>query len=161
MTLRYISLYRPVLIVVLLVISQNTLAASPGCNKTLTATLTQDLDFGDYEGTNGGTVTVDTNGIRTATAGVDLIGGNVTAATYTFSNSVNHCKNQWITISTPASISISGPATMTVTNFVTSVPLNKFKIKNNTTVTIGADLVTNNGQATGLYDGSFSVDFNY
>lgn len=143
---------------------QSVTAAPVDCNASLVATLTSNLSFGDYVGTNGGTITVDTGGIRTATAGVILMGGTVTAATYTFSNVGKNCEKKWIHItSIPTSISISGPASMTVNNFVTSVAGagNKFKIKDTPTITIGADLNTINSQATGSYIGNFSIDFNY
>lgn len=147
-------------------IVQSATAEPVDCNASLVATLTSNLSFGDYVGTNGGTITVDIGGIRTATAGVLLMGGTATAATYTFSNTGKNCEKKWIYITgIPTSINVSGPASMTVNNFVTSVAGagNKFKITDTPTptITVGADLITSNGQATGSYSGNFSIDFNY
>jgi len=159
-----IQFCRSILILVSFLIVQSTYAAPPDCPATLTVNSTQNLDFGDYIGTNGGAITIDTAGIRTATGGVILAGGAVSAATYVFSNSDTRCLNRWIRITAiPTSIAISGPASMTVNNFITSAAADgdKFKISTTNTVTIGADLITNNAQTQGPYTGSFTIDFNY
>lgn len=164
MTIKYIHFYRFIVTIFCVVIAQTIHAAPPDCPATLTANLTQDLDFGDYVGTNGGTITIDTAGARTETGGVILVGGTTTAATYVFSNSDSRCLNRWIKITAiPNSITISGPASMTVNNFITSAAADgdKFKISTTNTVTIGADLITNNAQTQGPYTGNFTIDFNY
>ena len=147
------------------VIAHKAGAAPPDCNATLTATLVQDLDFGDYEGSNGGTITVAADGSRTATGGIALLGGTVTAATYVLSNSNPHwqCQNRGIKIIVPDTITINGPASMTINNFVTSAAADgdRIKLRNTSTVTIGADLISNTSQAPGSYSGDFTVDFNY
>lgn len=167
MTIQNIFSYRSI-VATLCFINMQAVYADPeaNCNDTLTATLTQGLDFGDYVGSNAGTITVAADGGRSATGGIVLFGGAVSAATYVFSNSntSHQCKNKWIKITgIPTSISISGPASMTINNFVTSAAAdgNRFRLKNTTTVTIGADLITNNSQAPGSYSGNFTVDFNY
>lgn len=167
MIIQNIRFYRSI-VAILCFISIQAVYAEPriDCNKKLTVTLTQDLDFGDYEGSNGGTVTVGADGTRTATGGIGLLGGAVAAATYVLSNSEpsRQCRNKWIKITgIPASITISGPASMTINNFVTSAAAdgNRIKLRDTTTVTIGADLITNNSQAQGSYNGNFTVDFNY
>mgnify|MGYP001813482612 CR=1 FL=1 len=138
------------------------MAAAPNCNSTLTVSKIQDLDFGNYVGTTGGTITVDASGVRTATAWVILVGGGApAAAVYTLSNTVNHCNNQWVDITLQGSATISGPASMTINNFSSSAPSNRIKIRNTPTVTVGADLITNNSQIPGTYNGNFSVDFSY
>ena len=164
MTMKYIHFYKFIVTIFCVIIAQTIYAVPPDCPATLTANLTQDLDFGDYVGTNGGTITIDTAGVRTETGGVFLVGGAVFAATYVFSNSDSRCLNRWIKITAiPTSITISGPASMTVNNFTTSAAADgdKFKISTTDTVTIGADLITNNAQVQGPYTGNFTVDFNY
>jgi hypothetical protein len=144
--------------------AQDSLSGSaPSCNSTLSVSLVQNLSFGDYDGSNGGTISIDTNGVRTVTSGtVSLAGGTVSAATYFISNTANNCRNRRIYITVPTGITVSNSGNnMTVNNFITSVPGNQFRLRDINTVSIGADLVTNAGQAPGAYSGNFVVDFSY
>jgi hypothetical protein len=144
--------------------AQDSISGSaPSCNSTLSASLVQNLSFGDYDGSNGGTIRVDTAGIRTVIAGtVALAGGTVSAATYFISNSASNCNNRRIYITVPAGITVSnGGTSMTVNNFSTSAAGNQFRLRDTNTITIGADLVTNAAQAAGSYNGNFVVDFSY
>ena len=130
------------------------------CNAALQAALVTNLDFGDYEGTVAGTITVDTAGARTTTGPV-LAGGTVSASAYDVWTTLAGCEKRNITVTVPGSITLTGPATMTANNF-TKNPANKFKLTApgvSTRVTVGATLNSAAAQATGAYTVPFSVQF--
>ncbi len=149
-----------------LLFSQGSMAAPPppkaACNAALQAALVTSLDFGEYDGTVAGTITVDTAGTRTA-AGPILGGGTVSAAAYDVWTTLTGCERRNITVTVPASASLTGPATMTANNF-TKNPANKFKLTAPgvpTRVTVGATLNTAANQPAGSYLGPFNVDFSH
>ena len=124
------------------------------CNNNLTAVKVQDLSFGDYEGTIGGTITISATGIR-STSGPDLAGGVVTTAAFDVANSLSGCDYYPVRIRLPGNTTLSGPtATMTANNF-TSDPPGLFTLSPvpgvPTRVNVGADLVSNPNQAGGAY----------
>lgn len=123
------------------------------CNNSLTAVKVQDLSFGDYEGTIGGTITVSATGTRSS-VGPNLAGGVVTAAAFDVSNSLSGCNYYPVRIRLPGNTTLSGPATMTVDSF-TSDPLSLFSLSPvpgmPTRVNVGARLTSNNNQAGGTY----------
>lgn len=135
------------------------------CNNNLTAIKVQDLSFGDYEGITGGIITVTTAGTRSSTGPI-LAGGNVTAAAYDVSNTLSGCDYYPIRIRLPNNATLSGPATMTASNF-TSNPASRFTLSATpgvpTRVYVGADLGSNNNQAGGSYTTAapFTVRFNH
>lgn len=135
------------------------------CNDTLTITHTRDLSFGDHVAGAGGTITVDTAGVRTPSAGVFLAGGTVWAGEYTFSNSANNCQQMFIyLIALPAGATLDSvaPGTMALNNFTTSIGNtvgSKFKLSTTPKVSIGATLMTNPAQAQGAYSGTYDFVF--
>ena len=79
-------------------ISVNGASAAPppskaACNAALQAALVTNLNFGDYDGAVGGSITVDTAGTRTAT-GPMLAGGIVSAAAYDVWNNLSGCEKR-------------------------------------------------------------------
>lgn len=142
------------------------LAAPPpskaACNAALVAVKVTDLNFGDFEASAAGTVTVDTAGARTS-AGPILAGGMVSAAAYDVINNLPGCEKRNITVTVPGSVTLSGPASMTANNFIKN-PANKFKLSAPgipTRVTVGATLNVAAGQAAGPYTVPFSVQFDH
>ena len=154
------------LLLTILLCSHETSAAPPppkaACNAALQAALVTNLNFGDYEGTVAGAITVDTAGTRTTTAPI-LAGGIVSSAAYDVWTTLSGCEKRNITITLPASVTLAGPASMTANNF-TSNPANKFKLTTPgvaTRVTVGATLNSTAGQAGGSYTTTFNVDFTH
>ena len=146
--------------------SQPLWAAPPpskaACNATLQAALVNNLDFGDFEGTVAGAVTVDTAGARTTTGPV-LAGGTVSAAAYDVWNNQPGCERRNIATIVPVTITLTGPATMTANNFTTN-PAAKFKLTAPgvpTRVTVGATLNSAAGQVNGGYTVPFNVQFSH
>ena len=132
------------------------------CNAALQAALVTSLNFGDYEGTVAGTITVDTTGARTTTGPV-LAGGTVSAAAYDVWTTLAGCEKYNITITLPGSVSLNCPATRSVNKF-TANPAKKFKVTAPavpTRVTVGAALNSTAGQAGGPYTTTFTVDFSH
>ena len=132
------------------------------CDAALQAALVTDLNFGDFEGSVAGAITVDTAGARTSTGPV-LAGGTVSAAAYDVWTTLSGCEKRNITVTVPGSITLTGPASMTANNF-TKNPANKFKLTAPgvaTRVTVGATLNSAAGQASGAYTVPFSVQFNH
>ena len=123
------------------------------CNTSLTAVKVQDLSFGDYEGTTGGTITVSATGTRSSTGPV-LAGGIVTAAAFDVSNSLSGCDYYPVRIQFPGNTTLSGPATMTVDSFTsdTASPFTLSPVPGAPTrINVGARLISNNNQAGGTY----------
>ena len=154
----------PSLLCTALLCSPGIQAAPPpskaACNATLQAALVSDLDFGDFEGSVAGTITVDTAGTRTTTGPV-LAGGTVSEAAYDVWNNQAGCERRNVDVILPGSITLSGAATMTANNFTINPPP-KFKLTAPgvpTRVTVGATLNSAAGQAGGPYTTSFTVDF--
>lgn len=146
--------------------SHATSAAPPpskaACNTALQAALVTNLNFGDFEGSVAGAITVDTVGGRTTTGPV-LAGGIVSAAAYDVWTNLAGCEKRNITTTLPATITLTGPASMTANAF-TSNPTNKFKLTTPgvpTRVTVGATLNSAAGQAGGGYTMPFAVQFNH
>ena len=123
------------------------------CDNNLTAVKVQDLSFGDYVGTTGGTITVTTAGTR-ITSGPELTGGIVTAAAFVVSNSLSGCDYYPVRIRLPNTATLSGPANMTANNF-TNDPPSLFILSPTpgapTRVYVGADLISINNQTGGTY----------
>ncbi len=151
---------------ILATLAIDAIAAPPpskaACNAALVATKVTDLDFGDFEASTAGTVTVDTAGTRTAT-GPTLLGGSVSAAAYDVFNNLSGCEKRNITLTVPATVTLTGPASMTANNF-TKNPANKFKLTAPgvpTRVSVGATLNVTAGQVSGPYTVPFAVQFDH
>lgn len=132
-------------------------------NKVGTLTPTRDLALGRFVAAGGGTVVVSPAGVRSKTGAVVLLsGGTVSSAAFTLSESGNGKSLAWTSIGLPASATLtsSGGATMTLTNF-TSTPAATFVGSTLTQLTVGATLNVGPNQATGNYSGSFAVTVDY
>lgn len=135
------------------------------CNNNLTAVKVQDLSFGDFEGTTAGTITVTTAGTRSSTGPV-LAGGLVAAVAFDVSNTLAGCDFYPVRIRTPNTATLSGPASLTASNFTNS-PASLFTLSATpgvpTRVYVGADLASNNNQTGGAYTTAtpFTVRFDH
>jgi hypothetical protein len=167
MRIAYTNINIFLLFLLTILITNSAVEAAPppskaACNAALQVVLVTDLDFGDFEGTNGGTIMVDIAGNRTTTGPV-LAGGSVSAAAFDVWNNLAGCEKRNVSVTVPASITLNGPATMTADNFIKD-PANKFKLTAPgipTRVTVGATLNTTAGQASGGYTVPFSVQFDH
>ncbi len=133
--------------------------ASAACNKAITITEAQQMNYATITVTSGGgNVTMSPSGTLTAPGGFVLSGApaagkfNVTAT--------NGCT---VTISfTPGSL--TGPGTaMTITNFTTNAgPTPTLQPPSGQlSFSVGADLLVNAGQAGGSYSGTYTVTVIY
>lgn len=121
-----------------------------------------DMNFGNVyvSATLAGTVILAPAGTRTVTGGAGLPGvaGTVSAATFT----VTGTAGATYAITLPASVTLNGPATMTVDVF-TSTPLTTGLLTGGTqNLQVGATLNVAAAQLTGLYtSANFNVTVNY
>lgn len=132
------------------------------CEAGLQVTVT-DMDFGSFVGGTSGTIVLDTTGTMTHT-GVIPVGGTVgVAATYDLV-ALKGCDKKKITFVMPGTITInnvsgSPSTTLTITNLVTDLPKNPFKVKDVSTIKIGGTLTVNSGGTQAPYTGPFDVTF--
>ena len=125
------------------------------CRTALSAVNIQDISFGEFDANTGGTVTIATDGSRTATGGIILAGGATTAAIFEVSSSLPGCEAFPVTIKTPNTTTLTEPlgSTLLASNFTTQ-PASGFTIipGTPTLVEVGADLTVPATQAGGTYD---------
>ena len=143
-----------------LLCNSNSFAAKPtgankkNCKDALTATKIQDINFGEFVANTGGTVSIATDGARTATGGVILGGGVTTSAIYEVNSSLPGCEAYPVTIKAPNNTTLTEPLGNTVlaTGFVT-LPASGFTLipGTPTLVEVGADLTVPATQAGGTY----------
>lgn len=135
---------------------------------------TQSLAFGPFAASSSGSVTVGSDGLRTATGGVTLLTapqfGIARAASFSVSNTTPSVSTFTITLPTSATLTrIGGTETMTVDTFVSNPAAGKSKGKKgfgtlsggSGTFTVGARLTVGSTQARGNYTGSYSVTVTY
>lgn len=137
-------------------------ASAHAVDKTGVVTTTSNLAFGKFVADTGGTITIGTQGQRSRTGGVMLLGGGaVTAAAFSLTESGTGTALKFTTISLPDTATMSsGANTMTLSGFV-SDPANTVLGTGRTTVQVGATLTVAPNQAPGNYSGSFTVTVNY
>ncbi len=133
-----------------------------------------DLDFGlIVPGANGGRVTMNVNGSRTANGTIILVGTDFHVARFAGQGSIN----QRVQIRLPNNINLTGPGpAMLLNNFRfgpdPELPLTFNQAGNGRNVRItgaagvfgfvvGADLQVGANQPTGVYTGTFDVTINY
>ncbi len=133
--------------------------------RTLGVTQTRALHFGALEVTGGNSVVVMSPGgarhIASGTSGVRLV-ASVPGTSAMFTVTGN--PNTPVTITLPASATLSGPgAAMTVNNFARTpaAPTPNLDASGNLTFNVGASLAVNASQATGTYNGTYTVTVNY
>jgi len=136
--------------------------ALPGLAQDLMINNTQGLIFGSFAAGSGGTVTVSSNNVRSASGDVFLFPlGQVSAASFTLSGSPNAS----YTIELPANnfVKLTAPGgEMVVTDFTSSPSITgQLNGAGSQNLTVGATLIVEGNQAPGAYEGSFSVVVNY
>ena len=133
--------------------------ASAACNKTITVTETQQMNYGTIAVTSGGgTVTIAANGTVSAPGGF-VLSGAPTAGVFHVTGS-NNCA---VVISFTAG-SLTGPGTaMPLGNFTTNAGANPTLQPpgGQLDFNVGADLSVNAGQLGGNYSGTYTVTVIY
>jgi hypothetical protein len=137
------------------------LSIAPDGQAELAITNTQALGFGKFVAGSGGTITIDTNGARSASGGVALIisaGG--TAATFNITESNPDVSNAYIVELPPnGTVTLSsGSNSMAIDNFVSNP---SGLLSGTQTLSVGATLTIGPNQPVGSYSGSFSVTVVY
>ncbi len=126
----------------------------------VTITLEQGIKFGSfYHGSAGGTVTVDENGVRSASGDVYLLDYEASPAVFT----ITAIPGTTISLLAPPESVLSGAGgTMTMNLGQTDPPLPFVATSEQTQVRIGGTLTVGNSLANpaGEYSGSFLVIFN-
>lgn len=148
-------------------------ATEAQCESRLNVQATQpDINFGDMMEYGAGTVTVTPASARSATGGVVLLGGTVSAAVFRIRVNQNGCFNiNNLCISVPDT-PLTGPGSpMAMTNYVIDIPAlgiaaslpTSIDLPNRTWVDvyIGADLPVGAGQAAGDYSATYTATFTY
>lgn len=135
-------------------------------SQTNTLIKVQDLNFGSFiPFNNGGTVTISTQGVRSASGSIALIssGPQPSHAVFTFTASGRKRFRANYTVS-PTVLTGPGGATMSVT-FSPLSPLPPYDIRNGETLTINLGATLNvgniNANPPGTYNGSFTLTLNY
>jgi hypothetical protein len=131
--------------------------------RTISATPTQPIDFGTFYVTSAGTITVNWQGSVSTTGGVVVV-SSVNARPAIFD----------ITLCQGRNVTLTYNPTTTITNGATSITLTlgdtekgpngtTFTVDTNctfiTTLRVGGTLDIPDGAATGVYTGSFSMNF--
>ncbi len=125
------------------------------CMKNLVATTVTDIEFGSFDGTTAGSVTVTTSGSRSSTGPV-LVGGTVNAAAFDVSNSVPGCDYYPIRVQVQGvPTDLTGPGAAMPSDIYTTEPTGTFTLSATpgtpTRVNVGATLTTGISQTSGFY----------
>jgi len=135
-------------------------AALAACNKAITVTETQQMNYGTIAVTSGaGTVTIAPNGTVTAPGGFTVSG--LTAAGKFHVTGSRNCA---VVISFVAGSLLGPGAAMQIRNFTTDAGMNPTLLPprpSHLDFSVGADLVVNAGQAGGSYSGTYTVTVIY
>ncbi len=133
--------------------------ASASCNKAITVTETQQMNYATIAVTSGGgTVRMSPSGTVTAPGGF-VLSGAPAAGTFSVTGT-NGCT---VTISfTPGSLTGPGAA-MSITNFTTTAGATPTlqPPSGQLSFSVGADLLVNAGQLGGTYSGTYTVTVTY
>ena len=145
----------------------SAVAQPPTANTTLVSPLslvkTTDLNFGTLSsGPQAGTVTVNADtGARTSTGGVTLLGGTISAASFTGAASGLNL----VIIRQPQTViltRVGGTQTMQVSNFtIQGGQFRLFLTRQAFSFNIGGTLAVGANQLDGVYVGSFDVTIDY
>ena len=160
---QYKKILRFIFSVITLCICFETLAAPPPpgvpkknvCNKNLTIVTVADVEFGTFDGTTAGSVTVTPSGSRTSTGPV-LVGGTVNAAAFDVTSSIAGCDYWPVRIQIQGvPTDLTGPGTTMPSDVYISSPTGPFTLSPTpgtpTRINVGATLTTNPAQTSGYY----------
>jgi hypothetical protein len=142
----------------------NTAYSQPSLpQRTVSATPTQPIDFGTFYVTSAGTITVNWQGSVSTTGGVVVV-SSVNARPAIFD--ITLCQGRNVTLTyNPTTTITNGAISITLTLGDTEKGPNgtTFRVDTNctfiTTLRVGGTLDIPNGAATGVYTGSFSMNF--
>jgi Mat/Ecp fimbriae major subunit len=134
--------------------------AFAACNRAITVTETQQMNYGTIAVTNGGgTVTISPSGTVSAPGGFALMG--LTAAGKFHVTGSRNCA---VVISFVAGSLLGPGAAMQIRNFTTNAGANPTLLPTrpgSLDFSVGADLLVNAGQAGGNYSGVYTVTVIY
>ena len=125
------------------------------CQNNLVVAKVMDIEFGSFDGTTPGTITVTPSGSR-STTGPALVGGTVNAAVFDVSNSLIGC-DYWPVRAQVQGIPIdlTGPGAAMPSDTYTTLPASSFNLSvtpgTPTRVNVGASLTTGATQTSGSY----------
>ena len=125
------------------------------CAKNLVSVNVIDLEFGNYDGTTAGSVTVTTTGARSST-GPTLVGGTVNAAAFDVSNSLSGCDYWPVRIQVQGvPTDLTGPGIAIPSDVYTTSPPSPFTLSATpgvpTRVNAGATITSGAVQTSGTY----------
>lgn len=130
--------------------------------RTISVTPSQAIDFGVFYATSAGTITVDWQGNVTTTGGVVVVSG-INARPAIFDITLCQGRNVTISYNQTTTITNSTPITLNIGDTEKGPSGTSFPVETNctfiTTLRVGGTLEVPNGANTGLYTGSFSMDF--
>ena len=124
------------------------------------------MDFGSYVGGTSGTIVMETTGAMVHTGVIPASGSVGTPITIDLVAPGKNCDKRNITFTMPTSITINNisgsPATaITITNLISDLPSNPFKVKDVSQINIGGTLNATAGDAHAPYAGPFTVFFTF
>ena len=162
MTTKYIKRGHSVKLICLVII----FAASYNVSFAQTVAKNQDLTFGIFcpTSSSGGSVTIASNGTRSATGNVFLFASSFTQATFTFSAGSRNRNVFSITTNSPRTLLRTGGGGSMVLTLGTPNPATFIVNRNNTQViSIGGTLTVGSITANppGSYSGTFALTFNF
>jgi hypothetical protein len=142
----------------------NTTYSQPSLpQRTVSATPTQPIDFGTFYVTSAGTITVNWQGSVSTTGGVVVV-SSVNARPAVFDITLCQGRNVTLTYNPTTTITNGSPSiTLTLGDTEKGPNGSIFAVNNNctfiTTLRVGGTLDIPDGAVTGVYTGSFSMNF--
>ena len=132
--------------------------------RTITAVATQPIDFGKFIVTGNGTITVNYDGTRSATGGVIVIPSSIVQPAIF---EIKLCQGREVTITYDPFVYINGDnggsLKLNVGDTEKGPSGSHFPVTSDcnfiTTLRVGGTLEVTGGSPTGIYTGSFSIDF--
>ena len=148
---------------------QETLAASVAANATATVivplaiTKNTDISFGKFLAGTGGTVSIATNGSRTAGGGVTLFNQNSVSNAASFAVTGEGAYTYAITLPANSTVNLSDGAshTMAASSFISNPSGTGTLTAGAQTLLVGATLTAASAQTPGSYTGNFSITVDY
>ena len=133
------------------------------CDAMLEVTPSTDMDFGSFVGGASGTIVMDATGAMIHTGVVPVGGAAGTPATFNLVAPGKNCDKVNYFLNMPNSITISdgNSGTLTITNLVSDLSTNPFRVKEVQQIKIGGTLTVTTGAAQASYTGPFDVTFTF